>query len=51
MRGIRVATDAEIIAAYQKGWFINQIRHTMNVGIARVRRVLDEEGLRERVPL
>ena len=47
MKGHIRTTDEEIIKAFKTGKFILQICHEQFVGIARVRKVLDREGLRE----
>jgi hypothetical protein len=46
MKGHIRTTDEDIIKAFKKGNFILQICHEQFVGIARVRKVLDKEGLR-----
>lgn len=51
MKGVISITDEEIIGAFNSGKFIGEICHKYHVGINRVRRVLDREGLRGGVPV
>ena len=48
-RGIRGVSDAKILEEFRSGKFISQIRRDHHVGIARIRRILDSENLREAV--